>query len=365
LPNDPTCDHKIPSVIDGILLATVFSISGDASLLADIKKGYNEDPFCEKLMKNATSMPGFHVRDDLYYVGSHLVIPHYGNLQEQLFCLAHDSMGHFGFEKSYGPLWESYYWPNMCKDLEDAYVPSCDDCQCNKFKGRTHKPTGPLHPLPIPDTRFDSVAINFIGPLPPDEGFNSLITMTDRLGADIHIVPSHNDLMAKKFAVIFFDHWYCENGLPADIVSDRDKLFMSKFWKALTKLTGVKLKMSSLYHPETDGASKRSNKTINQALHFHVERNQWGWVHTLPRIRFDMLNMVNASTGFTGFQLKTRHSPRVILPLVPLVNTEDSSDVDRALHVLKQLDDDVCEVKDNLLEAKVSQATRIAIVGRK
>jgi hypothetical protein len=242
----------------------------------------------------------------------------------------------------------------MCKDFEDAYVPSCDDCQCNK--GQTHKPTGPLHPLPVPDTIFDSVAIDFIGPLPPDEGFNSLITMTDRLGANIRILPSHNDLMAKKFAVIFFDHWYCENGLPADIVSDRNKLFMSKFWKALTKLTGIKLRMSSLYHPETDGASECSNKTINQAPHFHVERNHRGWVHTLPCIRFDMLNMVNTSTGFMGFQLKTRHSPRVIPPLVPLVNMEDSSDVDRALRVLKQLDDDVCEAKDNLLEAKVSQA---------
>jgi len=188
--------------------------------------------------------------DNLYYVGSRLVIPRYGNLREQLCHLAHDSMGHFGSEKSYGSLWESYYWPNMCKDFEDAYVPSCDDCQCNK--GQTHKPTGPLHPLPVPDTIFDSVAIDFIGPLPPDEGFNSLITMTDRLGANIRILPSHNDLMAKKFAVIFFDHWYCENGLLLNIVSDRNKLLVSKFWKALTKLTRIKLKMSSTYHPETD-----------------------------------------------------------------------------------------------------------------
>src|ERR1700676_4123244 len=124
---------------------------------------------------------------------------------------------------------------------------------------------------------------------------------------------------------------------------------MSKFWKVLTKLTGVKLKMSSLYHPETDGASERSNKTVNQALRFHVERNQRGWVRALPRVRFYMLNTVNASTGFTGFQLKTGHSPRIIPPLIPLANTENSDDVDRALRILKQLDDDVREAKDNLL----------------
>jgi hypothetical protein len=64
------------------------------------------------------------------------------------------------------------------------------------------------------------------------------------------------DLTAEELAVVFFDNWYCENGLPTTIVCDRDKLFVSHFWKALTKLTGVTLKMSSAYHPETDGASE-------------------------------------------------------------------------------------------------------------
>ena len=52
----------------------------------------------------------------------------------------------------------------------------------------------------------------------------------------------------------------------------------------MTKLTGVKLKMSSAYHPEMDGTSEHSNKTINQLLHYHVHRNQKGWVSALPRI---------------------------------------------------------------------------------
>lgn len=51
------------------------------------------------------------------------------------------------------------------------------------------KVPGPLHPLPIPDKRFDSVAIDFVGPLPVDNGFDGIVTMTDRLGADVQIVP--------------------------------------------------------------------------------------------------------------------------------------------------------------------------------
>jgi hypothetical protein len=133
-------------------------------------------------------------------------------------------MGHFGAEKAYANLRESYYWPNMRKDLEDAYVPGCIECQCNK--SRTTKPQGLLHPLPVPDERGSLVAMNFVGPLPEDEGFNCILTMTDRLGSDIRIVPTRTDITAKLLASLFCKHWYCENGLPTDIVSDRDKLFM-------------------------------------------------------------------------------------------------------------------------------------------
>ena len=70
-----------------------------------------------------------------------------------------------------------------------------------------------------------------------------------------------------------------------------------------------------------------------------------------------MLNTVNTSTGFSGFQLKTGHSPRLIPPLIHTVpNTDEMVDVERALTVLKRLDDDILEARDNLLQAKVSQA---------
>jgi len=166
-----------------------------------------------------------------------------------------------------------------------------------------------LHPLPVPDARGDSVAIDFIGPLPVDEGFDMIVTLTDGLGADIRILPCHSTASAEDVAHIFFDNWYCDNGLPLDIVSDRDKLFVSKFWKALHVLTGTKIKMSTAYHPETDGASERTNKTVNQMLRYHVERNQSGWVRALPLVRFNIMNTINKSTGFSPFQLRMYGCP--------------------------------------------------------
>ena len=115
------------------------------------------------------------------------------------------------------------------------------------------------------------MAINFMGPLPKDGLYNLIITFTDCLGSDLQIVLSKTTLTAEELAKLFFDHWYCENGLPLEIISDRDRLFVSRFWRALHTLTGIRLGMSTSYHPETDGSSERSNKTIIQAICFHVE----------------------------------------------------------------------------------------------
>jgi hypothetical protein len=71
----------------------------------------------------------------------------------------------------------------MCHDLEESYIPACPECARNK--SRTRKPAGPLHPLPVPDNRGKSITIDFIGPLLTEQGFDGIMTITDRLGANI------------------------------------------------------------------------------------------------------------------------------------------------------------------------------------
>ena len=145
------------------------------------------------------------------------------------------------FDKSYEFLQGSYYWPNLCHDLENAYIPSCAECQQNK--SHTSKPTSPLHPLPVSDDHFDTVALDFIRPLPEEHGKDTILTMTDPLGADIHIVATHSTYTTAQIAVMLFDEWYCENGLMLHLISNQDPLFTTKLWTTLHKLTGVKLKM--------------------------------------------------------------------------------------------------------------------------
>lgn len=336
-------------------VTSVLTVTADQGLLKHIRAGYKDDPFCAKLLLDGMKNLGAHMDNGLIFIHDRLVIPRVGDLREVFFRLAHDSLGHYGINKMYASLCNAYYWPNMRKELETGYVPSCDECQQNKSS--TAKAAGPLHPLPIPDKRGDSVTIDFVGPLPEDHGFNRVVTFTDRLGSDVRIAPCTTNLTAEKFVSIFFDVWYCENGLPTEIISDRDALFTSKFWSALHKLTGVKLKMSTAFHPETNGLSERTNKTFIQALRYHIMRNQSGWLRALPCVRFDLLNTVNASTGFSPFQLRMGRSPRIVPPLVEDVSAAPPSPEDvRANALYRQLKLDCAEAKDNLILAKVSQA---------
>jgi hypothetical protein len=168
------------------------------------------------------------------------------------------------------------------------------------------------------------------------------------------------NMNAREIANLFFDHWYCENGLPLTIISDRDKIFTSKFWKALHRLTGVKLKMSTAYHPQTDGSSERTNKTVDQALRFFVDRHQTGWVKALPRVRFNIMSTLNASTGYTNFHLHLGRSPRLIPPLtnenIQSTRSDFPTDVANALEAIVALKTDIADAHDALLASKINQA---------
>ncbi|OJT13579.1 Transposon Ty3-I Gag-Pol polyprotein, partial [Trametes pubescens] len=352
-------------------------ISSDPAWLKRIRNGYAHDRWCGRLLGllaedqtdvfmqlasgalNGKAGSGVRINNGLLYVGERLVIPRMPELREGIFRLAHDALGHFGVDKLYAVIRDSYFWPKMWRELEAMYIPSCDACQRNK--GETHRPRGPLHPLPVPDARCDSVAIDFVGPLPTDGGMDCIVTMTNRPGSDMRFIPCRTDMSAEDFAGLFFQHWYCENGLPLNVVSDRDKIFMGKFWRALHKLMGVKLDMSSSYHPQTDGSSERTNKTVVQMLRYHVVRNQTGWVRALPLIRFQLMNTVNASTGYSPFHLRHGRSPRVIPPITEqeitaVTEATDENATTSALEALRRLETDVMEAQDTLLMAKAAQA---------
>ncbi|SCV70639.1 BQ2448_3401 [Microbotryum intermedium] len=110
------------------------------------------------------------------------------------------------------------------------------------------------------------IAINFVGPLPTNKGFDRVLTITNRLSGYVRLLPARKADTAADVAAHFHEGWHHLFGLPQSIVSDCDKLFTSKFWVALHKRLNVKLQLSSAFHPKTDGHSEKTNKTAFQIL---------------------------------------------------------------------------------------------------
>jgi len=123
------------------------------------------------------------------------------------------------------------------------------------------------------------------------------------------------------------------------------------------KLVGVKYKMSTAYYPQTDGALEQINKTIIQSLWFYIDCNQLGWSHALPKVCFNIMNMINSSTGYAPFVLKSGHHPQFIPPITTLnplfLNNSFSS---QALEFIKTIKECFVDAQDALLAAKIDQA---------
>ena len=100
------------------------------------------------------------------------------------------------------------------------------------------------------------------------------------------------------------------HGLPDSIVSDRGSVFTSKFWSSLCYFLGIKRRLSTAFHPQTDGQTERQNSTMEAYLRAFVNYEQDNWARLLPMAEFAYNNAKNATTGHTPFELNCGFHPR-------------------------------------------------------
>ena len=100
--------------------------------------------------------------------------------------------------------------------------------------------------------------MDFVTDLLESNRCTNLMVITDRLGKGVILEPM-STIEAKDVARVFLRTFYRQHGLPAAIVSDRGSQFTSALWKRVCQLLGIVRRLSTAYHPETDGAIERMN----------------------------------------------------------------------------------------------------------
>ena len=122
----------------------------------------------------------------------------------------------------------------------------CDTCQ--KLKHETCFPTGLLQPLPIPEKPWLDVSMDFVKGLPKSHLKSVVFVVVDRLTKYTHFMALSHPYTVAKDANLYLHYVFKLHTMPSTIVSDRDPVFTSLFWKELTKLQGFSLAMSLAYH---------------------------------------------------------------------------------------------------------------------
>ena len=191
-------------------------------------------------------------------------------IRTELISRHHDDplAGHFGIDKTRELIGRKYYWPSLRKDVE-AYVKGCNVCLASK--AIRHKPYGDLQALPVPTYRWKDLSMDFMTGLPvstdwKDESYDSILVIVDWLTKMIHYKPVKVTIDASGLAEVIFDVGVWHHGLLDSIVSNRSSLFTSKFWSSLCYFLGIKRRLSTAFHPQTDGQTERQNSTMEAYL---------------------------------------------------------------------------------------------------
>lgn len=320
----------------------------DTALLNQLKAAYAADPLYSGELHD-----GYSTRDGLFYFDNRLCVPDNAALRQRLLHESHDSSvsGHLGVTKTLKLVQRYFYWPKMAVTVRH-YVTSCPTCQA--VKSSNQLPPGLLHPLPIPDDRWEQIAMDLIVHLPQTpRGFDAIVTFTDRFSKMVHFVPTQTTVTAPTLAKLAFDHVFRYHGLPKTIVSDRDPRFISLFWQALFKITGTKLAMSTAYHPQTDGQSERTNRTLEDMLRAFTSDNHSDWDTHLAAAEFAINNAVQESTGYSPFFLNYgRH------PFTPqaFIKPNDPSPNQASQDFVTAIRDAMARARQALNQAQIRQA---------
>nr|GEV83323.1 putative reverse transcriptase domain-containing protein [Tanacetum cinerariifolium] len=229
------------------------------------------------------------------YHDKRIWLPKFGGLRHLIMHELHKSKYsiHPGSDKMYQYLKQLYWWPNMKADIA-TYVSKC--LTCAKVKAEHQKPSGLLQQPEIPVWQWEIITMDFIIGLPRNpSGYDSIWVIVDRLTKSTHFLPVKTMDSLEKLTQLYLKEIVCCHEVSISIISDRDSMFTSRFWRSLQEALGTRLDMSTAHHPETDGQSERTIQTLEDMLRAYVIDFEGSRDRHLPLVEFSYNNSYHAS----------------------------------------------------------------------
>ena len=270
----------------------------------------------KKLLKESPEIapPTEHWEEDLPIHQGRVWVPEEPSIKRKILQLYHDSpmAGHQGVTGTSEQVARGYYWLNMNEYISD-YVGGCRTCQMAKKK--SIKAHGKLRPLETPEGPWQWTESDLVGPLPPSKGKNAIYVVTDRFTKYAYFIPCTDKETAQSLAKLHERYVWSQEGLPKIHSTDRGPQFNAEFTRELYKSLGIEQRLSTAYHPQTQGQVESLNGWLETYLRMYVGHRQDDWMDHLHRAQFAWNNHHHSSIGTTPFfASKIRHPTFTDIP---------------------------------------------------
>lgn len=301
---------RFPS--DSVLeLSAVSSIVPD--WIKEVIDGYATDlDACCKvrtLCISADAVPDFSLKDGVLYFKNRMWIGNNTAVQQKILANLHNAPvgGHSGINVTYQRIKQLFAWPHL-RTTVVQFVAACSICQ--QAKSEHVKYPGLLQSLPVPDHAWQIVSLDFIEGLPKSATFTCILVAVDKFSKYSHFVPLAHPFTAMDVAEAYMQFIHKLHGLPQSLISDRDRIFTSTLWTTLFRLAGTQLRMSSSYHPQTDGQTERVNQCLETFLQCFVHTCPSQWSKWLALAEYWYNTSFHSALGTTPFEVLYGHKPR-------------------------------------------------------
>lgn len=321
-------------------------------LFDDIRQEQQQSPKIQQLiaaLHDNSAAPNWSFKQGLLFFKDRVYI-HPQSPSIPLVMAAIHNQGHEGYQKTLHRLTRDFFWKGMKKMVRE-FIQGCDVCQ--RHKTANLQPAGLLQPLPVPQQIWADVSLDFIEGLPSSRGKNVILVVIDRFSKYGHFVAISHPYTAISIARIFFDNIFKLHGLPETMVSDRDVTFTSSFWKELFRLCGTKLCFSSAYHPQSDGQTEVTNRTVEMYLRCFTSSTPHKWCDWLSWAEFCYNTSYHSSLKSTPFETVYGRAPPRLLSYLPGSSAVEAVDV-----ILQQRDSMLQQLRHNLFAAQNRMKTQ-------
>ncbi|XP_058757922.1 uncharacterized protein LOC131631166 [Vicia villosa] len=317
-------------------------------LFKTLKKFYQTDAVGQNLLQRANqTTTDYSVSQGLLYYKNRIYIPELEHLRQQILSEYHKTPegGHSGVKATLARLRSSFCWPGVYLAVKNM-VKHCPNCQHNKYD--TQKKKGLLQPLPVPERVWEDITMDFITNLPNSYGHTVVWVLCDRLSKFVHFIPLPSHFTAQDLAARFTVEIFRLHGIPRSIVSDRDPLFLSKFWKQFFKLQGTHLKYSTSYHPETDGQTEVVNRSLETYLRCLAGDHPRKWHSFLHLAEYWYNTSFHTAIQMSPFKALYGREPPSLLHYVT-----GSAQDDTLQQTLQQQQNILTELKSHLKRSRI------------